>query len=181
MRKGTLHAMPHLYGDRKDFDEIEVSDALCDDIGIFITKASELILSLQASSRSNPSDGICYYEVAHRLCLLHGLHAVVGVVSTLRGLWTATEVPFLSVMEIMDVSNRIAACEIALGIADPGTIEDDPNTSFKSADEALHRSPRTFIANVLAEVQRRLHTCFHVVSGAIENAKSRSMDGKTAM
>jgi hypothetical protein len=137
------------------------------DVEVFIPRARDLALSFEVTSHAHSSDSISQHELAHGSHLIHGLHAVISVVSFLRDLWTLTEVPALCYIEIMDVSNRHVACGIALGFAGRVAGKDDQETSCTSADGDSYRSPRAFMTHEVAEVQRHLHTCFHVVSGAL--------------
>jgi hypothetical protein len=82
--------------------QIVVSDAVYDDASYFITKTTDLALSLQATSRTDTlpiPNSTSYRE------LIHGLHAVLGIMSSFRDLYTAKEVPALCYMKNIDVSN----------------------------------------------------------------------------
>ena len=109
--------------------------------------------------------------------LVHWPHAVLGVVSSFRDLYTATGVPALCYMENIDVSNRIVSCRIVLGIVHPWVDEDDQDASDKSSDEIPRRGPKISTTDELGKAKRLMHTCFHIISGAVEVAKSRTIGG----
>jgi hypothetical protein len=148
--------------ENEESSQIAISKCVFNQTGIFITGATNLALWLPAAN---------YTDTSHHE-LVHGLDPVIGVVSALKSLWTVREVPALCYREVIDVSNRIVECGFALDIA---TVKDARDTSGRST------GPKIFTADEMAKAKRLSQTCFHVVSGALEKAKSKTPDGKIAM
>jgi hypothetical protein len=105
----------------------------------------------------------------------HALYTVTRIVTSLRELWNLTDDPSFDMIEINILSNCLGECAPILDKIDTVVKLDNQSLPGESSDRGPHRISNAFAANEVVEAKRILHACFHTVSEAIEDGKTRKL------
>jgi hypothetical protein len=147
-------------------------DKLCSDIDVFVTRGRNAALSLYTSSDAG-APSTTSNEPSREIS--HALYAVTGVVSSLRELWTSTEGPSFSKVEVNILSNSLRLCAPILEKIDTAVKLDNEKLPGESSDKGPHRISKAFAAGGVGETKHILHACFHTVTEAVEDGKIRRL------
>jgi hypothetical protein len=150
-------AMPQL----AETQRLAALEKLHSDINVFVTRG-ENALSLYTTDLSCRK-------------ISHALYTVTRIVTSLRELWTLTEDPSFDMIEINILSNCLGECAPILDKIDTVVKLDNQSLPGESSDRGPHRISNAFAANEVVEAKRILHACFHTVSEAIEDGKTRKL------